>query len=111
MEYDPRIKLDAFQAPTTYLTDYQKFIPHKREYYSWPYDRSEPPPKPQKEFVREDPESFQKWKKDVYIPFNLFIEPRPIIDTHPEKAYPKLVKVNNHLDFLKIIAIILGKTS
>ncbi|KAB0797504.1 hypothetical protein PPYR_08497 [Photinus pyralis] len=90
MDYDPRIKLNIFQGQTTFQNDYRRFTPDSREKYVWPKARSEPPPKKSAEFIRKDPETFVEWNKDVYIPFNLLMKPRPIIDTTPYATIPRL---------------------
>ncbi|KAF5298498.1 hypothetical protein FQR65_LT01277 [Abscondita terminalis] len=92
MEDDPRIKTCVFDGATTYLHDYRKCTPYKRRLYDWTRKRFEIPQKEPKEFRRRDMASFIEYKKGSHVPFNLFIKPRPIIDTNPEDEVPRLVK-------------------
>ncbi|KAK5646734.1 hypothetical protein RI129_005198 [Pyrocoelia pectoralis] len=90
MDYDPRIKLNVFQGESTFQNDYRRFIPDPREKYAWPKNSSEPPQKKSSKFNRKDPETFVTWHKEFYVPFNLMVKPRPIIDTSPYDTVPRI---------------------
>lgn len=92
MDFDPRIKSKAFDGRTTYSDEFRRYRhPDKREKYRWPKDKIEPVEAPPKPYQPNDPETFTDWRKSTYIPFNLFIKPRPIIDTHPKDGFPNIV--------------------
>ncbi|KAF5275576.1 hypothetical protein FQA39_LY06688 [Lamprigera yunnana] len=84
MEYDPRAKLlGIFEAPTIYQNDYQKYAPNVRYQECSSQNSKEPSKKILPEYKPKDPATMAFWKKDSYIPFDLMIDPRPIIDTSP----------------------------
>lgn len=89
--FNDKLKLDAFKEKTTYSTDYKQYCNVKRASIKTPRPLKETPLKPPPTRQYDDQETFAKYKDSVYIPFNLFFEPKPIIQTDPRKPFIKLV--------------------
>ncbi|XP_022902239.1 uncharacterized protein [Onthophagus taurus] len=95
MEYDKRIKLNAFQGWTTYKDDYRKFSlsllgpPEDSVKYQKITPEHKPLP-PCVKFQNEDHETFVKFNS--YVPMDLLWEPRPIVQTNPRIIPPKFKK-------------------
>lgn len=89
--YNETSKLDAFKEKTTYLNDYPRYCNVPRADVKTQKLRQEHPNKPPPKRHFEDQETFSKWKDDVYVPFDLLMHPKPIIQTDPRKAFQKLV--------------------
>lgn len=99
MKHDPRIKHDIFGAKTTYSSDYKQFVPDKRDFHTWPQNRTEPSPKKQKEYEEIDKSTYQKWRKDFHVPFNLLWQPNRILKSCPYDPIPDLVRLKFYLKF------------
>ncbi|XP_074035118.1 uncharacterized protein [Leptinotarsa decemlineata] len=88
--YDEKVKSDIFKASTTYQNDYKKYCGVTREFPTYERQREEvrtPPPKPKR---GEDHETFAQWREGIHIPFDLLLNPKPIIQTDPRKPFKKL---------------------
>ncbi|KAL1491348.1 hypothetical protein ABEB36_011957 [Hypothenemus hampei] len=89
--FTEKVKLDVFNEKTTYLNDYKQYCDVQQETVRTQHIREEPKvPSPPERRRIEDHETFCKWKDDVYIPFNLLIDPKPIIQTDPRNPFKKL---------------------
>lgn len=89
--FNDKLKLDAFKEKTTYLSDYKQYCNVKRVSVKTPRPLKETLVKPPPPRQYDDQETFSKLKDSVYVPFNLFFEPKPIIQTDPRKPFIKLV--------------------
>lgn len=84
MEFDERFTYHhKFQHPTTYGNDYRKFRKPEKATYNWSRERTEPPVKPPPPYKPIDGETFVPLRDGSYIPFNLWWEKKPIIQTNP----------------------------
>lgn len=89
--FNDKLKLDAFKEKTTYLNDYKQYCNVKRASVKACRPLKETPLKSPPPRQYDDQETFAKWKDSMYIPFNLFFEPKPIIQTDPRKPFIELV--------------------
>ncbi|XP_050307538.1 uncharacterized protein LOC126744223 [Anthonomus grandis grandis] len=88
--FNDKIKLNAFEEKTTYQNDFKKYCDRKKENLKNPRIRAEQPIKPPPKRHYTDNETFTTWKDDVYIPFDLLLFPKPIVQTDPRKPFEKL---------------------
>ncbi|CAH1179464.1 unnamed protein product [Phaedon cochleariae] len=88
--HDEKIRNDISPASTTYQHDYKKYCGYKKVSYNYERQRVEPPQPLPKAHVIEDHETFAKWQKDVHIPFDLLLQPKPILQTDPRNHFEVL---------------------
>ncbi|ENN72895.1 hypothetical protein HUJ04_003209 [Dendroctonus ponderosae] len=88
--FNETMKLDAFNEKTTYLNDYPPYCDVSRPDIKTQKLRQERAQKPLPQRHFEDQETFSKWKDDVYVPFNLLMYPKPIVQTDPRKPFQRL---------------------
>lgn len=103
------MNLEAFKEKTTYLNDYKNYSDLNRPDNNSLQGRTikkevnvKLPPKK----IFEDHETFSKWKEDVHIPFDLLLEPKPILQTDPRKPFEKLVDFFSHKYFILYVYLI-----
>lgn len=89
--YDDTVKLDIFKYPTTYQCDYKPYCGYAREVYKQSSERSETLKSVNPAPPIDDHESFARWRDGIHIPFDLLLQPKPIVGTDPHRPFQKLV--------------------
>ncbi|KAF7274233.1 hypothetical protein GWI33_013094 [Rhynchophorus ferrugineus] len=84
------MNLEAFKEKTTYLNDYKNYSDLNQTHKSTVTGREVKHVKLPPKKVFEDHETFSKWKEGVHIPFDLLLEPKPILQMDPRKPFEKL---------------------
>lgn len=85
-------KVSLLEEETTYKCDYQ----------IWPLDRTqakfddrrreEPAPKPPPPYIPIDPQSHASYRPSAHVPFDLYVECKPIVQTDPRECFSLVTK-------------------
>lgn len=78
-----KITHDIFKYETTYLNDYKTYPGVRRTRPSCQKEPFEEKVIQPAEHIYQDNETFVKWRKGAYVPFNILWKPKEITNTNP----------------------------